>query len=166
MLRRPPPHLALGPWYGAVSTCADQHQPGSKQNYWGGGGDTQRGSHEHSQWGGGRGWRKTCQREEDWTVNKKNRPFGGGGGVTPDSVSKGRQRRRCVYFLWICYWRWQRGHDLYSSPRHPEFMHRYDFMKARVFACACLKRSILQDDWGMLTGGGDNDGWISQSMGR
>lgn len=28
------------------------------------------------------------------------------------------------------------GHDLYSGPHRPEFMHRHDFMKARVFACA------------------------------
>lgn len=38
------------------------------------------------------------------------------------------------------------GRDLYSSPRRPEFMHRYDFMKAHVCACARVKRSILQDD--------------------
>ena len=50
------------------------------------------------------------------------------------AVSKGRQRRGCIYGSVTDSDRG--GHDLYSGPRHPEFMHRYDFMKAHVFACA------------------------------
>lgn len=49
------------------------------------------------------------------------------------TVSEGCQRRGCIYGSVTDS---DGGHDLYSGPRHPEFMHRYDFMKAWVFAYA------------------------------
>lgn len=79
--------------------------------------------------------------KENWTVNKNHFLWGRGA-----RKWQGQQRRRCVCFLWIYYRQRQRGHDLYSSPRRPGFMHRYDFMKVHAFTCACVIRSILQDD--------------------